>query len=173
MKVGKRPLFYASGKSVDGECVEFHLLYSGNELRADSTPSQKHTLRRAFHPQLKQLWKSDSRLSKLAIQRGLYHLPEADQNGSNSAERALRVVTMGRKNCLLAGSDSGGESAAALFPHRFSQTRRARPADLSPSCPQPHRRPSHHAYPNSCPRISPSSHRYIQSRLIVTPRLTL
>lgn len=34
---------------------------------------------------------------------------------NNSAERALRCVAMGRKNYLFAGSDSGGERAAALY----------------------------------------------------------
>jgi len=34
---------------------------------------------------------------------------------NNSAERALRVVALGRKNFLFAGSDGGGESAAAIY----------------------------------------------------------
>ena len=34
---------------------------------------------------------------------------------NNAAERALRVVAMGRKNYLFAGSDAGGERAAALY----------------------------------------------------------
>lgn len=34
---------------------------------------------------------------------------------NNSAERALRAVALGRKNYLFAGSDRGGESAAALY----------------------------------------------------------
>jgi transposase len=33
---------------------------------------------------------------------------------SNAAERALRVVALGRKN-FFAGSDGGGESAAAIY----------------------------------------------------------
>lgn len=37
---------------------------------------------------------------------------EIDNNG---AERALRVVALGRKNFLFAGSDQGGERAAALY----------------------------------------------------------
>src|SRR5580765_8895972 len=37
---------------------------------------------------------------------------EAD---NNSAERALRAVTLGRKNYLFAGSDSGGERAAVIY----------------------------------------------------------
>ena len=34
---------------------------------------------------------------------------------NNAAERALRAVALGRKNYLFAGSDAGGEHAAALY----------------------------------------------------------
>ena len=34
---------------------------------------------------------------------------------NNAAERALRVVALGRKNWLFAGSDDGGERAAAIY----------------------------------------------------------
>ena len=34
---------------------------------------------------------------------------------NNAAERALRVVAIGRKNYLFAGADSGGERAAAIY----------------------------------------------------------
>jgi transposase len=34
---------------------------------------------------------------------------------NNAAERALRAVSLGRKNYLFAGSDSGGERAAAIY----------------------------------------------------------
>jgi hypothetical protein len=34
---------------------------------------------------------------------------------NNAAERALRCVALGRKNFLFAGSDGGGESAAAIY----------------------------------------------------------
>jgi transposase len=42
------------------------------------------------------------------------------ENGSididnNAAERALRAVALGRKNYLFAGSDAGGERAAAIY----------------------------------------------------------
>jgi hypothetical protein len=40
----------------------------------------------------------------------------ADATTSNSAaERALRTVALGRKNYLFAGSDAGGQRAAALY----------------------------------------------------------
>jgi transposase len=34
---------------------------------------------------------------------------------NNAAERALRAVALGRKHYLFAGSDRGGESAAAIY----------------------------------------------------------
>ena len=34
---------------------------------------------------------------------------------NNAAERGLRAVALGRKNYLFAGSDTGGEHAAALY----------------------------------------------------------
>jgi hypothetical protein len=34
---------------------------------------------------------------------------------NNAAERALRVVALGRKNYLFAGSDAGGERAASIY----------------------------------------------------------
>jgi hypothetical protein len=34
---------------------------------------------------------------------------------NNAAERSLRAVALGRKNFLFAGSDRGGESAAAIY----------------------------------------------------------
>ena len=34
---------------------------------------------------------------------------------NNAAERALRTVDLGRKNFLFAGSDAGGERAAAIY----------------------------------------------------------
>ena len=34
---------------------------------------------------------------------------------NNAAERALRAVALGRKNYLFAGSNAGGESAAAMY----------------------------------------------------------
>ena len=34
---------------------------------------------------------------------------------NNAAERALRAITLGRKNYLFAGSDAGGERAAVIY----------------------------------------------------------
>ena len=40
---------------------------------------------------------------------------EAMQIDNNAAERSLRTVVLGRKNYLFAGSDAGGERAAAIY----------------------------------------------------------
>jgi hypothetical protein len=82
---------YDAGLSpVEGECVEFRLLYSGNQLASNGSLSEKQALRRAFHPQLKQLWKSNSQLSRLANLRGIYTDPEKpiDQDSHNATEVA-------------------------------------------------------------------------------------
>jgi hypothetical protein len=41
---------------MEGEFVQFRLLYSGNQLTANGSPSDKHAVRREFHGQLKRLW---------------------------------------------------------------------------------------------------------------------
>jgi transposase len=41
------------------------------------------------------------------------HLFQGTHN--NAAERSLRTVVLGRKNYLFAGSDRGGERAAAIY----------------------------------------------------------
>ena len=45
---------------------------------------------------------------------------------NSAAERALRAVAIGRKNYLFAGSDSGGERAAAIYSLAGSQIERTR-----------------------------------------------
>jgi hypothetical protein len=69
--MGESVVVYDSGrKPPEGKCVEFRLLYSGDQLVSDGDASQKQIVRRQFHPQLKQLWNSDTRLKKLAEFRG-------------------------------------------------------------------------------------------------------
>ena len=41
---------------MEGEFVQFRLLYSGNQLTANGSPSDKYAVRREFHGQLKRLW---------------------------------------------------------------------------------------------------------------------
>ena len=72
--------------------MEFRLLYSGDQLFADGDAAQKHAIRRVFHPQIKQLWKSDSKLSRLAADRGFYFLPQGtDPNGKGTGDLARQA----------------------------------------------------------------------------------
>jgi transposase len=64
--------------------------------------------------------KSDTALAvRYALGRWEALLPCINDGGieidNNAAERALRVVALGRKNYLFAGSDAGGERAAAIY----------------------------------------------------------
>jgi hypothetical protein len=59
-----------TGDSIESEnLVEFRLLYSGLLLgasRNNTRAQEKHALRRAFHPQLRRLWDTNSNLEQLA-----------------------------------------------------------------------------------------------------------
>jgi hypothetical protein len=74
---------------------------------------------------------------------------------NNAAERALRVIALGRKNFLFAGSDAGGHLLAA----RNRQAQRPRPGALSPPRPRTHRRPPRlqHQRPAALERSDPHS----------------
>jgi hypothetical protein len=83
-------VFYSSGEAIEGDRVEFRLLYSGNQLVSNGDATHKQTIRRAFHPQLKQLWKSNSQLRRLATQWGTLALSrhDTDARGEDISERA-------------------------------------------------------------------------------------
>jgi hypothetical protein len=51
--------------------LEFRLLYEGELLPSgnQSRPSEKHAIRRSFHPQLRRLWSADENLRELAMRR--------------------------------------------------------------------------------------------------------
>jgi transposase len=64
--------------------------------------------------------KSDTAMAiRYALSRWDALLRYVDDGGieidNNAAERALRTVALGRKNYLFAGSDAGGERAAAIY----------------------------------------------------------
>ena len=98
-----------------------------------STPEVRKTIRqaRAFSPARQPLFWLEQTLAKLprksdtavAIRYALSRrtaLTRYAGNGeleidNNAAERALRVVALGRKNYLFCGSDAGGEEV--LIPH--------------------------------------------------------
>ena len=103
-----------------------------NDIRG-RTPEERRAIRNArSRPQLESLkqWfeeilgklsrKSDTALAvRYALGRWEALLRYCDDGrleiDNNAAERALRVVALGRKNFLFAGSDGGGESAAAMY----------------------------------------------------------
>ncbi|MBD5802722.1 IS66 family transposase [Aromatoleum diolicum] len=101
-------------------------------VRGESPPIRRAVRRAQARPLLEDLrsWldaqsRRVSRKSGIseAIQYGLNHwraLIRYTEDGrieidNNAAERALRVVALGRKNFLFGGSDAGGERAAALY----------------------------------------------------------
>ena len=62
---------------------------------------------------------------------------------NNAAERSIRPIAIGRKNWLFAGSDKGGERAAAHpVADRDREAERHRSRSLSPQRPRKDRRPS-------------------------------
>jgi len=79
----------------------------------------------AMHAWLKATMSKLSRKSELAraihyaLERWLALMVFVDDGrvemDNNAAERALRTVAVGRKNYLFAGSDAGGERAAAIY----------------------------------------------------------
>lgn len=79
------------------------------------------SLRQWFEATLPKLSrKSDTRAAiRYALSRWQALVGYCDDGGieidNNAAERALRSVAIGRKNYLFAGSDSGGERAAAIY----------------------------------------------------------
>ena len=108
-------------------------LYQIEEEIRGRQPHERHTVRQArAGPELKSLheWlhKTATTLSKKselakAIRYALSNwvaLTRFCEDGrleidNNAAERALRAVALGRKNWLFAGSDDGGERAAAMY----------------------------------------------------------
>ena len=78
-----------------------------------------------MHPWLKAIMSKLSKKSELA--KAIYYALERwtalmvfvgdgrVEMDNNAAERALRTVAVGRKNYLFAGSDAGGERAAAIY----------------------------------------------------------
>jgi hypothetical protein len=91
------------------------------EVRNTRSRPLLQSLKQWFEETLGKLWrKSDTAVAvRYALGRWKALMRFCDDGGieidNNAAERALRVVALGRKNFLFAGSDGGGESAAALY----------------------------------------------------------
>lgn len=63
--------------AVEGECVEFRLLYTG-ELPSKCDAATKQRIRSYFHPQLKRLWSLHPNLIQYAVMRGAYKASETE-----------------------------------------------------------------------------------------------
>ncbi len=91
------------------------------EIRNERARPLLESLKRWFEATLCKLSrKSDTALAvRYALGRWEALLRYVDDGrieiDNNAAERALRVVALGRKNYLFAGSDAGGERAAAIY----------------------------------------------------------
>jgi transposase len=93
--------------------------------RRDARRARSRPLLEALHVWLKTTMSKLSRKSELAkaihyaLERWPALLVFVDDGrvemDNNAAERALRTVAVGRKNYLFAGSDTGGERAAAIY----------------------------------------------------------
>ena len=124
----------AHASPITAEVIErIAALYALEKEIRGSTPELRKDVRRArAAPQLASLhaWleatlaklskKSDTASAiryALARWQALTHYVDdgALEIDNNAAERALRVVALGRKNFLFAGSDNGGERAAAIY----------------------------------------------------------
>lgn len=89
-------IVYDTGEPLEGEPLEFRLIYSGDQLFSNGTAAQKHAIRRVFHPQLKQLWESNSQLRGLAASRGTYDLPVGTDHTSDGCEELARAAYFNR-----------------------------------------------------------------------------
>jgi transposase len=124
----------AHASPVSAEALEgIGALYAiESEIRGRS-PAERKEFRQArakplvleLHNWLRQKLATISRKSELAVAIGyalgrwpalMRYLEDGRlEIDNNAAERALRAVAVGRKNYLFAGSDSGGERAAAIY----------------------------------------------------------
>ncbi len=69
---------------------------------------------------------------------------------NSAAERALRTVALGRKNYLFAGSDAGGERAAAIYTLLgTAKLNNLDPELYLPPCARTYRRSSHQPHPRT------------------------
>ena len=127
-------LHEANGSAIAGEMLDrIGALYAIEKAIRGRPPDERRAVRQersrplldALHAWLQQTLVTLSRKSALAkaIFYALHRweaLCRFCEDGrieidNNAAERALRCVALGRKNFLFAGSDAGGERAAALY----------------------------------------------------------
>jgi hypothetical protein len=91
-----------TGDPIEGENqVEFRLLYEGELLASSNTKrrtSEKHAIRRFFHPQLRRLWTVNHSLRQLAIDKPIpLEFTSKMQRGPTEQERfEFGLIAIGR-----------------------------------------------------------------------------
>jgi hypothetical protein len=98
-------IIYSTGEAIEGECVQFRLLYTGRLLgasRSDTRAILKHEIRCEFHPQLKRLWETNRGLTHIAksyLVRWLQSHPEdkATFNGSDEQRKHFGLRHLAEK----------------------------------------------------------------------------
>jgi hypothetical protein len=98
-------VIYSTGESIEGECVQFRLLYTGRLLgasRNDTRAALKHEIRREFHPQLKRLWETNTGAALYARSkagRWMQDHPEdqATFDGSNKQRQHFGLLHLAEK----------------------------------------------------------------------------
>ena len=105
--------------------IEKHIRGQSADLRREIRQARSGPLLDALYRWLKDTLTRISRKSELAVairyaMNRWKELTRFAADGkveidNNAAERALRTVALGRKNYLFAGSDAGGERAAAIY----------------------------------------------------------
>jgi hypothetical protein len=79
---------------LEEEFLRFRLLYSGNRLTASDNPKDKHAIRKELHRQLKQLWKGNSKLRRMAKVYG--GIPLRDQFKNDHSEEEAEQAYFAR-----------------------------------------------------------------------------
>jgi transposase len=127
-------LFEANQSSVAAQALErIGALYAIEEQIRGRSPDERRAVRRArsrplldaLHGWFEQMLATLSQKSAMAkairyaltrwVALGRYCDDGRIEIDNNAAERALRCVALGRKNFLFAGSDAGGDRAAAIY----------------------------------------------------------
>jgi len=93
--INNSAIIYSTGEAIEGEYVQFRLLYTGRLLgasRNDTRAALKHEIRREFHPQLRRLWETNASLAHFArsyLHRWLENHPEDKITFNGSSEQRV------------------------------------------------------------------------------------
>lgn len=82
----------ASFSQCTGEHMEFRLVYQG-KITQDASPSQKHSIRKQFHPQLARLWRIHPTLVYMRKRLGIPTIQMAQESEPDIDEKTVDVPT--------------------------------------------------------------------------------